>query len=459
MNKKFLLLTLCGFLAQTTIAQNVGIGIATPLERLDVNGDMYLRGDDIYMSHDNTGNTNNDYFSYNDVNSLPFGGRGMFHFHADEARGGTWDNPGSSISARGAYFSGRLGVGTLTPVSVAHISGGTGSAVLTLEADTDNANEADNPLINMTQDGGQVAAMIGFFDGTLNSGNNFRIGTRYTGVDDWTTFVIDAQTKHVGIGTATPDQRLELNGGGLQINGTFGIGFIGEVPSNGNATGDRAKVYYDGAYLGGSADFLVFEKTDGNQNAPDGGFAFTTKGVDNVREPAMTIRGTNRVGLQTITAPVYALELPNSATAGIGQGRANAWATYSDGRLKTDRKTLTYGLTTVMQLKPLHYLQANSINDTEGNIQLLEEKSPEIGFVAQELNQLIPEAVYVPEDEKKDLWAVDYTKLVPVLTKAIQEQQESMNELEQKYEEQQNSMKKLEKKYAELEVKLKTLEK
>ena len=75
------------------------------------------------------------------------------------------------------------------------------------------------------------------------------------------------------------------------------------------------------------------------------------------------------------------------------------------------------------------------------------------------MNQLIPEAVYVPEDEKKDLWAVDYTKLVPVLTKAIQEQQESMNELEQKYEEQQNSMKKLEKKYAELEVKLKTLEK
>jgi hypothetical protein len=432
MNKKLLLLTLCGWMVQSAIAQNVGIGLTTPLERLDVNGDIYVRGDDVYMSHDNAGNTNNDYFSYNDVNLLPFGGRGMFHFHADEARGGTWDNPGSSISARGAYFSGRLGVGTLAPVSAAHISGGTGSVVLTLEADTDNTNEGDNPLINMTQDNGAVGAMIGFFDAANNDGNNFRIGTRYSGVDDWNTIVINSQTKNVGIGTASPDQRLELNDGGMQINGLFGIGFNGDVPSNSNVIGDRARMYYDNNYAGTNLDFLIIEKADGNSNDPDGGIAFTSKGMDNVREPAMVIRGNKRVGLQTITNPTFALDLPNSGTAGIGQGRANAWTTYSDGRLKTERKTLTYGLNTVMQLKPLHYLQANSINDTEGNIQLLEEKSPEIGFVAQELNELVPEAVSVPEDEAKDLWAVDYTKLVPVLTKAIQEQQSSIERLEKK---------------------------
>lgn len=432
MNKKFLLFAILGISLQTTLAQNVGIGVAAPIEKLDVNGDMYLRGDDIYMSHDGATNANNDYLKYDDVNLLDFGGRGMFHFHADEARGGTWDNPGSSISARGAYFSGRVGIGTLNPVSIAHISGGNGSVVLTLEADTDNANEGDNPMINMTQDDGQVAAMIGFFDGTNNNGNNFRIGTRFTGTDNWSTFVINTQTRNIGIGTETPDQRLELNGGGMQINGSFGIGFAGDIPNAGNVSGDRARIYYDGAYGGTNIDFLVFEKSDGNDADPDGGFAFTSRGSDNVREPAMVIKGNKRVGLQTIINPAYALELPNNVAIGIGRGRANAWVTYSDGRLKTERKTLSYGLNTVMQLKPLHYLQANSINDKEGNIQLLEEKSAEIGFVAQELNELVPEAVYVPEDDKKDLWAVDYTKLVPVLTKAIQEQQSSIERLEKK---------------------------
>ena len=35
----------------------------------------------------------------------------------------------------------------------------------------------------------------------------------------------------------------------------------------------------------------------------------------------------------------------------------------------------------------------------------------------------MPEAVSKPTDEANQVWAVDYTKLVPILTKAIQEQQ------------------------------------
>jgi len=42
------------------------------------------------------------------------------------------------------------------------------------------------------------------------------------------------------------------------------------------------------------------------------------------------------------------------------------------------------------------------------------------GVIAQELNQLVPEAVHTPIDEN-EMMGVDYSKLVPLLVKALQE--------------------------------------
>ncbi len=415
-------------------AQNVGIGTNTPYEKLDVVGDIFVRGQNIYMTNDNATNANNDYLSYDDVNVLSLGGSGVFHLHSDQARTGTWQLPSASISARGAYFAGRVGIGTDNPLTLTHISSGIANdAILRIEADTDNNNENDNPMIELYQDAGTVGAMLGFFDPLINSGNNFRIGTRHGSANKWNTFVINTLTQNVGIGTADPDQRLELNGGGIQLNGEFGIGFRGEIPNDDVVSGDCAKIYYDNDFIGSYNDFLVFEKTDINDSSPDGGIVFTMKGTDNIRRSAMTIRGNTRIGLQTVINPAYALELPNSTAIGTGRGRANAWVTYSDGRLKDQRKIIPYGLSTVLQLRPLQYQHHNSTTDTSGLLVIDNSSSVDIGFVAQDLISLIPEAVYAPNDESKDLWAVDYTRLVPVLTKAIQEQQLIIKNLEEKY--------------------------
>ena len=249
--------------------------------------------------------------SYSDVNNLPFLGTGMFHFQADTDRGRTWDQPTASISARGGYFLGRVAIGTQTPQTLLHIASNR-QALITLEADTDNVDEDDNARIEMYQDNRLVGAMIGFFDGAVNSGNTFRIGMREAGTTDWNSFTINSLTKHVGIGTDIPDQRLDIVGGGIQLNDAFGIGFLGDIPEDGVVSGDRAKIYYDGDFIGAFNDFLVFEKTDGNDLDPDGGIAFTTKGSDNILELAMIIRGNGRVGIQTMI-PTYALELPNNA--------------------------------------------------------------------------------------------------------------------------------------------------
>ncbi|MFK7798017.1 MAG: tail fiber domain-containing protein [Aureispira sp.] len=107
----------------SAVAQNVGISTANPLERLDVNGNIYVRGDNVYFSQDAPANANNDYFSFDDTNGLPFLGGGMYHFHCDGARGRAWNQPSASISARGAYFGGRVGIETLSPTEPLHVNG------------------------------------------------------------------------------------------------------------------------------------------------------------------------------------------------------------------------------------------------------------------------------------------------------------------------------------------------
>lgn len=52
----------------------------------------------------------------------------------------------------------------------------------------------------------------------------------------------------------------------------------------------------------------------------------------------------------------------------------------------------------------------------------------QIGFLAQDIQKLIPEAVVEPTNG--DPMGMKYTELIPVLVKAIQEQQKKIEELE-----------------------------
>lgn len=125
----------------------------------------------------------------------------------------------------------------------------------------------------------------------------------------------------------------------------------------------------------------------------------------------------------------YVLELPNSATQ---KAKAQAWDTYSDSRVKTGQEVSTYGITAVMKLQPKKYLHRSS--KFVNNKLVLGEGKETIGFIAQEVYQVIPEAVTKPIDENNALWAMDYNKLIPVLVKAIQEQQVQIEELKKQIE-------------------------
>lgn len=148
---------------------------------------------------------------------------------------------------------------------------------------------------------------------------------------------------------------------------------------------------------------------------------------------AVTILKNGCVGFQTVENPTFALHLPNNSNATLGIGRAYSWTTYSDERVKTDVKLIGYGLKEVMDLKPVSYFHHNSVTK-DGQIIIDDAGTNSIGFIAQQVYEVIPEAVSKPEDDSADLWGLSNEKLIPVMARAIQEQQVMIEALQKRVE-------------------------
>ena len=136
-----------------------------------------------------------------------------------------------------------------------------------------------------------------------------------------------------------------------------------------------------------------------------------------------------RVGINNLN-PSYALELPNNALATVGQARAQDWDTYSDMRVKSNIKTIESAVETIKHLNPVSY-RHHSSSFKNGDLNVNQDNYTEnVGFLAQEVYEVLPTAVEKPADENEDLWAMSYDKIIPLLTKAIQEQQEVIETLQ-----------------------------
>ncbi|HMS98997.1 MAG TPA: tail fiber domain-containing protein [Saprospiraceae bacterium] len=148
------------------------------------------------------------------------------------------------------------------------------------------------------------------------------------------------------------------------------------------------------------------------------------------------VNGTNYVGYYNSTTE-FGPQNHNVTKLGSSSFRwSEIWCTTglnqsSDKRLKKDIQPLSLALNKVMQMNPVSY---HWIKD-DGNTHL--------GFLAQELEQVLPEVVRKPEASRsytdgrtppsgEDMYAVNYSEIIPVLVKAIQEQQNQIRDLEQK---------------------------
>jgi hypothetical protein len=126
----------------------------------------------------------------------------------------------------------------------------------------------------------------------------------------------------------------------------------------------------------------------------------------------------NGSGVGINTAPLgtpYLFALPNNS---LQSARAFAWYTYSDERVKREIEEISYGLNEVMQMKAVKYKHYSSVFENN-SFTLQNSFKNEIGFVAQDMEKIVKEAVN--RGSEKELWALDKSKLIPVLVKAIQE--------------------------------------
>ena len=101
-------------------------------------------------------------------------------------------------------------------------------------------------------------------------------------------------------------------------------------------------------------------------------------------------------------------------------------AVSSDKRLKSDIKPLSHGLESILKIVPKEYIKHKSTSQNDlGN--------KEYGFIAQEIQNTFPSLVQ-PTTSPEKLLALSYTELIPVITKAIQEQQELIKALQKNLE-------------------------
>ena len=242
--------------------------------------------------------------------------------------------------------------------------------------------------------------------------NKLLVGNGTSSVSLPTNLHYDLSTNRLGIGTTTPRGAIDLQTGAMNIAATQGLalGLSAALPNG------AAGIYHT---TGNSSGFLeIF--------ANEGGLYFST-----ATQRVLHISASNLLGVGTgTTAPTEKLHVVGNAriTAmnGIGDIGADAngvlQAATSDMNLKNTIENSPFGLNEILLLNPVTFLY----NDTNRKI---DSDVKEVGFIAQDVFDIIPNAV--SSTGMGDL-QLDYRAITATLVKAIQEQNLLIKALEQR---------------------------
>jgi Chaperone of endosialidase len=235
-------------------------------------------------------------------------------------------------------------------------------------------------------------------------------------------FISSAAAQNVGIGVSNPQSKLTVNGstasGGIAVgDSTFNV----PAPANG-------AIIQGPVGIGNTAPVTALDVNHGTASVSSGAFPNSVNrfviGWD-VLQPGLGVAefvnyfGTG--GGDSFRFYFLSTGAPTTANLIASIDRSGGYHAVSDQRIKTDAQRLHYGLKEVMALKPMEYDLHVGNTFEKGDLVLGKQSVHKIGFLAQDVYHLIPEAVTKPNDEKSDLYTMDYTALLPPLVNAIQE--------------------------------------
>ncbi|EDP95693.1 phage related tail fibre protein [Kordia algicida OT-1] len=252
-------------------------------------------------------------------------------------------------------------------------------------------------------------------------------GSVYTYTNNAARMTVDGDGE-VGVGTTNPTERLHVNNGQLYITTPsnnmlrFQIGYDGF--SYGNRSSDFGVLFESASsgFPGSVARISAGDQSTGTANGNKylGFQVGRNKLNSDTKLMYLSSVGGGRVGINT-ESPSYTLHV-NGSVAGT-----SAYVNTSDARLKTNILPLENALSKIMSLQGVTF-DWNS-NRSVGKQLELDDKN-HIGFIAQQVESVLPEVVSTDDSSSEKIKSVAYADIVPVLVEAIKELNKKIDQLE-----------------------------
>ena len=343
--------------------------------------------------------------------------------------------------------SGNVGIGTSSPATKLDVEGASPTIRI---SDTSISSWTDNQEMgrlefftqdtsgNAPYDTAYIAAVNGLGGGSLPSGELVFATATYNASGGAVERMRIDDDGNVGIGTSSPSAKLDaLNdiavrysdgnsyhgvlrndvaSGGmtvLEAKGNSSSLLFGTTDSGGT-TAERARIDSSGRFMVGTSSYI------GNVNDGDAsGNSVSLGGVWNWFV-GNSDNGSYVQYIQSSGTATHELVYFAAGTSNVGSitsnGTTTSYNTSSDERLKENIQDTT------------HTVDINDIRVREYDWRETGTHD-RYGFIAQELETVFPEAVHTNNDEEA-MKSVDYSKLVPLLVKEIQELKARIETLE-----------------------------
>ena len=345
---------------------NVGIGTASPQTTLDVTGTFAVS------------NSTSSYWK----------------FDRDDSDGRLKISD-SSTEKFCIETDGKVGIGTSSPATLLHVFEGDGS--YPDDANTHFVVESDShAYIGI---GGGTSSDVGIHFGDSGGVNRGRIA--YKNSDDALVFNT----------AATERMRIESDGN-LRVYDVID-NIANTLTLNGRNTGE---IHFQS---GGSERMRI----DGSGNVLVGktSVAFGTAGIElkatdviSITRSANPCINVNRIGSSAGAAIIMHYNSNDVGSIDVASS-STSYNTSSDYRLKENAKPIQNGLERLNQLNPVKFDWKEDGTSSEG-------------FIAHEVQEIFSDAV-TGEKDGEEMQGMDYGRITPLLVKAIQEQQEQIEQL------------------------------
>lgn len=316
---------------------------------------------------------------------------------------------------------GKIGIGTPAPNTLLDVNG-------ELTVRTVNQNDALTRILVTDP----VTGLVQWRDAaSLTGGDN-----------DWiingTDMYSNTSVTEVGIGTTQPGHLLHLAADDNDVNTEVGFPKSRLLIQNTSSTDGNYSAIYFGNQIGQASAGIMSINHNANgtspssTNARSGELRFATSDGNGLGEyrTRMVIKDNGFVGIAYLASTFTPSERLHV------QGNIYATGTItelSDQRFKRNITNLNNSLGKILKLRGVSYFMRYEEYKNRGF-----DKTKQLGLIAQEVEEVVPELVKTYQDGSK---AISYTKLIPLLIESIKAQNKKIEALEKQLRTNQSTVK------------------